>query len=52
MFHKRKGMEFNLTMPKTLRPYYLQKVSAYQSCVANGNFAKAWAHLELAHILG
>ena len=45
-------MEFNWNMPKTLRPFYLQEVKAYQRSLERGDLLQAWSHLERAHILG
>jgi len=45
-------MKFYTSIPKRLKPYYQAELSDYQAEYSAGNLAKAWNHLERAHIIG
>jgi hypothetical protein len=45
-------MNFNVAMPKTLRPFYQRELKAYYSCLQEDNLQSAWRHLEKAHVIG
>ncbi len=45
-------MNFNTTMPESLLPYYKEELAQYYVAFNEGHSAKAWNHLERAHILG
>ncbi len=39
-------------MPSALKMYYLLELEDYKKELAQGNIARAWYHLERAHVLG
>lgn len=45
-------MKLNTTMPKGLRPFYVEELVKYRGEISKGNLTGAWRHLERAHILG
>jgi hypothetical protein len=45
-------MKFYWKMPQGLQPHYQQELKHYQNAFSAGNLARAWQHLERAHILG
>ncbi len=45
-------MKFYTSIPKSLKPYYKIELENYRTEYSNGNFKKAWNHLERAHIIG
>ena len=45
-------MKFYTSIPGELKPFYNSELSKYRIEYSNGNFTKAWNHLERAHILG
>ena len=45
-------MKFYTSIPEKLKPFYHSELSNYQTEYSDGNLAKAWNHLERAHILG
>ncbi|MGE4596625.1 MAG: DUF3703 domain-containing protein [Methylophilaceae bacterium] len=45
-------MKFYTSIPGALKPFYNSELSKYRIEYSNGNFTKAWNHLERAHILG
>ena len=45
-------MHFNLHMPKDLKNHFKQEIEQYRQALALGQLAKAWHHLERAHVLG
>jgi len=45
-------MKFYTSLPKALKPFYTTELSAYYAEYTSGNLAKAWSHLERAHIIG
>lgn len=45
-------MKMRWLLPKKLLPFYLAELNSYQQCLSQKNFAKAWRHLERAHIMG
>lgn len=45
-------MKLNTNMPETLKPFYAEELAKYNSAWSKQDIAKAWYHLERAHILG
>ena len=45
-------MNFIISMPKGLRPFYQQELIAYRQAMVKGDLTYAWARLERAHIIG
>lgn len=45
-------LNFNTYMPAVLQPYYRQELSDYKASFMARDYAKAWRHLERAHIIG
>ncbi|WP_306643881.1 DUF3703 domain-containing protein [Sanyastnella coralliicola] len=45
-------MRFYTSMPKGLKPYYQKELIDYKREFDHENRAKAWNHLERAHIIG
>ncbi|WP_235294018.1 DUF3703 domain-containing protein [Portibacter lacus] len=45
-------MKFNTTMPANLIPHYQTELADYTESLSKGNYERAWAHLERAHIIG
>jgi Protein of unknown function (DUF3703) len=45
-------MKFNWEMPDGLKAHYKQELDQYRTEILNGNFQRAWKHLERAHIIG
>ncbi len=45
-------MKFYTSLPKELKSYYDLELDIYRAEYGKGNLAKAWTHLERAHILG
>jgi hypothetical protein len=45
-------MNLNTNLPKTLSPYFKAELEAYVLAYNAGDLAKAWVHLERAHIIG
>lgn len=45
-------MQFNTSLPAALKPYYLQELDGFRQNLNQGLLAKAWNHLERAHIIG
>lgn len=45
-------LNFNTYMPAVLQPYYRKELSDYKASFMARDYAKAWRHLERAHIIG
>lgn len=45
-------MKFYTSIPKRLKPYYLEELRGYQTECLKGDLEKAWSHLERAHVIG
>ena len=45
-------MKLNITIPKSLKPFFYKELELAESCLYNNDFRSSWYHLERAHILG
>ena len=45
-------MQFNILMPKALKPFYQEELRQYKSTFLTGQLKESWHYLERAHILG
>ena len=45
-------MHLNLSMPKSLRPFFERELKSYYFSIQEGNLQQAWRHLEKAHVIG
>lgn len=45
-------LNFKTSMPGILKPYFRQEFVHYKASFAAREYAKAWRHLERAHIIG
>ena len=45
-------MNFNTSMPATLRPYFDKELRAYYVALQENKLQQAWRHLEKAHVIG
>jgi hypothetical protein len=46
------NMNFNTSMPATLRPYFDKELRAYYVALQENKLQQAWRHLEKAHVIG
>ena len=44
--------EFNTSIPRRLKYYYLRELVSYRKAYSQGDLLHAWHHLERAHIIG
>ncbi|MDW3208518.1 MAG: DUF3703 domain-containing protein [Reichenbachiella sp.] len=45
-------MKLNTAMPKNIKPFYQEEINKYSCALHRHEMAKAWHHLERAHVIG
>ena len=45
-------MKLNITIPKSLKPFFYKELELAESCLSNNDLKASWRHLERANILG